>query len=157
MEEKVTLGRIEKRHYLGYLIALYIVVAGILIWLVFSSTTSPFSQLSDVDKAAIDRAAYFESVQQKAVKEYDSAMILIRASYGSAKTPESIRQIEQRIAYIKGLYTDPEIQDSRRLVFVQMADFLNYSLSNAQNIDVEHVNIVEYKDDLDKCRNGMQP
>ncbi len=31
-----------------------------------------------------------------------------------------------------------------------MADFLNYSLSNAQNIDVELLNIAEYKDILDK-------
>ncbi|PSK93338.1 type VI secretion system TssO [Taibaiella chishuiensis] len=155
MEEKVTLGRIEKRHYLGYLIALYVVVASLLIWLVFSGTTNPFTQLSEVDKATIDRAAYFETVQLKAAKEYDSTMTLIRAYYGSAKTLENERQIEQRIAYIRGLYNNPDIQDSRKLVFMQMADFLNYSLSNAQNISVELDNIVKYKDDLERCRTGQ--
>lgn len=157
MEEKVTLGRTEKRHYLGYLIALYVVVAGILIWLVFSGTTSPFAQLSEVDKAVIDRAAHFELVQQKAVQQYDSALVMIRVSYGSTKTPETIKRIENSISYIKGFYTDPDIQDSRKIVFIQMADFLNYSLSNAQNIDVELLNIAEYKDILDKCRKGTQP
>ncbi len=157
MEEKVTLGRTEKRHYLGYLITLYIVVAGILIWLIFSGTTSPFSQLSDVDKAAIDRAAHFEAVQQKAVLQYDSVLTMIKASYGSEKAPEIVKQIESRISYIKGFYTDPDIQDSRKIVFVQMADFLNYSLSNAQNINVELSNVAEYKEILEQCRRGSQP
>ena len=155
MEEKVTLGRIEKRHYLGYLIALYLVVASLLIWLVFSGTTNPFTQLSDVDKATIERAAYFETIQLKAAREYDSAMTLIRSYYGGAKTLENERQIEQRIAYIRGLYSNPDIQDNRKLVFMQMADFLNYSLSNAQNINIELDNIVKYKDDLERCRTGQ--
>lgn len=152
MEEKITLGRIEKRHYLGYLIALYLVVSGLLIWLVFSGTTNPFNQLSDVDRATIDRAAYFEATQLKAAKEYDSTMLLIRNYYGGAKTQNSEKQIEDRIAYFKGLYNDPDIQDSRKLVFLQMADFLSYSRSNAQNINVELDNIVKYRDDLEKCR-----
>ncbi len=155
MEEKVTLGRIEKRHYLGYLIALYLVVASLLIWLVFAGTTNPFTQLSDVDKATIERAAYFETIQLKAAREYDSAMVLIRSYYGGAKTLENERQIEQRIAYIRGLYSNPDIQDNRKLVFMQMADFLNYSLSNAQNISIELDNIVKYKDDLERCRTGQ--
>lgn len=156
MEEKVTLGRIEKRHYLGYLILLYVVVTGLLIWLVFSGTSNPFAQLSDVERAAIKRAEVFEDYQREAVKVYDSTLAMIKASYGGAHTGLNGPQIDYGIAYIRGLYTNPTIQDERKIVFAQMADFLSYSFSNAHNIDVQEANIAEYEQALDRCRNGQQ-
>ncbi len=68
---KSYLGRTEKRHYSGYLVALYVVVAGILVCLVFSGTTSPFAQLSDEQSG--NRQAHILNWYNK--KQYNSTTL----------------------------------------------------------------------------------
>ncbi len=156
MEESIKMSRKEKRHYLGYLIAMYAVGSIILVLIIFSGVANPFSQVSAEEREQLKQAHYFELQQQQAVQIYDSVMqkiIALKASTGSAILESDI---ENQINYLNSFYDGTPNRDMRTIGFHQMALYLQRHYQDALILRKKEDNIRIFQNQLNDCMIGYK-
>ncbi|WP_118975073.1 type VI secretion system TssO [Taibaiella koreensis] len=156
MEETIKMSRKEKRHYLWYLIALYIGSAAIFSWIIFLGVPNPFSSISNQEREQLNQAKIFEARQIEALQIYDTVMQKVTALKSNPGNQIVEADIEQRINYLNSLNDGLPNRDMRTYGFYQMAKYLNNHFQNAKILRKKSENIQLFEKQLSDCRIGYQ-
>lgn len=144
----------EKRQYLGYLLALFLVISGLLGWLLFSGVTNPFRMTDNSEMAFLKQKHIFESKQTKAVHLYDATMAKIN-QYKTSPSNVLEADIKADIKMLNDLYDTNTLSDSRNIAFQQMGAFLEMYLTDAMNLQKGLTNAGWFQKQLADCRMGL--
>jgi hypothetical protein len=156
MEESIKMSRKEKRHYLGYLIAMYSIGTIILVLILFSSVASPFSQVSAAEREQLKQARLFEEQQQQAIGIYDSVMAKVNTLKSSTGNAVLESDIENQINYLNSFYTGAPNTDMRTIGFHQMALYLQRHYQDALILRKKADNIRIFQNQLNDCMIGYK-
>ncbi|RYZ39175.1 MAG: hypothetical protein EOP49_30420 [Sphingobacteriales bacterium] len=156
MEETIKMSRIEKRHYLGYLVAMYVVGTALLTGIIFWGVANPFSPISASDREQLRQARIFEGQQQQAVQIYDSVMAKVRVLKTSPGNAVLESDIENQINYLNSMYDGVPNKDMRTFSFYQMALYLQRHYQDALILRKKADNIRIFQNQLNECMIGYK-
>lgn len=144
----------ERRQYLGYLLVLFLIIAALLGWLLFSGVSNPFHMTRDSEMAFLKQKHLFESNQTKAVQLYDATTEKID-QYRTSPSNVLEADIKADIKILNDLYDTSASSDSRSIAFQQMAAFLEMHLTDAMNLHKGLSNAGWFQKQLADCRMGL--
>lgn len=154
MEETIKMSRKEKRHYLWYLLALYIGSAALLSWIIFMGVASPFATISDREREQLKQAKLFELKQNEALKAYDTVMQSVAVLKTNPGNQILTSDIEHNINYLNSLNDGLPNSDMRSFGFYQMARYLKLHYERALTLRKTADNIELFERQLNDCRAG---
>ena len=156
MEDIIKMNRKEKRHYLGYLIAMYAGSAILLVFIIFSSVANPFSPISAAEREGLRQARIFEQQQAEAVIIYDSVMAKINVLKSNPGNSVLTTDIENQINYLNSMHDGLPNKDIRTIGFHQMARYLQRHYGDAVIMNKKAENIRLFQSQLDECMIGYR-
>lgn len=151
MEETIKISRKEKRHYLGYLIVLYLGAAILFSWILFMGVANPFSSATDAEREQLKQARLYDDKQVESLGIYDTVMRKIAVLKNSPGDQVLEADIENKINYLNSLNDGLPNQDMRSISFYQMAKYLKKHYGNAKIVRKKADNIQIFQSQLDQC------
>lgn len=156
MEETIKMSRKEKRHYLWYLLALYIGSAALLSWIIFMGVASPFATITDQEREQLKQAKIFEQKQHEAVRAYDTVMQSVSMLKTNPANQVLTSDIDHNINYVNSLNDGLPNSDIRSFGFYQMARYLKLHYERALTLRKTAENIQLFEKQLNDCRIGYE-
>lgn len=156
MEETIKMSRKEKRHYLGYLVALYAGAVLLLAGILFAGVSNPFKTIPESERAQLAQARQYEQQQVQAVQLYDSLMSRINQLKQSPGNAVLETDIENQINYLNSLYDGLPNKDIRSFGFHQMARYLQRHYQDAVTLRKRVDNIQIFQNQLNDCMIGYR-
>ena len=150
------MSRKEKRHYLGYLVLMFLGASALLVWIVFSGVANPFSPISEAEREQLRQARLFERQQAEAVRIYDTVMTRINVLKANPGDEVLETDIKNQISYLNSLYDGQPNRDMRTLSFHQMALFLLRHFEKALIFNRKTDNIRIFQNQLNDCMIGYK-
>lgn len=150
------MSRKEKRHYLGYLIVLYLGAGILFSWILFMGVANPFASATDTEREQLKQARLFDAKQEQSLRIYDTLMRKIAVLKSSPGDQVLEADIENQINYLNSLNDGLPNQDMRTISFYQMAKYLKRHYGNAKIVRKKADNIQIFQNQLNDCRIGYQ-
>ena len=145
----------ERREYFGYLLIIFLVITGLLGWLLFYRVSNPFKMLTDAEKEILNQKSFFEHRQETAVARYDSIMKKIDAFRSTPNSAVAKSDIENEIRVLNSYYDRAPNRDIRSISFEQMASFLQRYYEDVMVLQKSTGNAQVFQKQLDECRMGL--
>lgn len=145
----------ERREYFGYLLIIFLAVAGLLGWLLFYKVSNPFRMLTDAEKEILRQKSFFEQKQEAAVAKYDSIMQKIEAFRSTPGSAVAKSDIENEIRVLESYYDQLPNRDIRSISFEQMASFLQRYYEDVMVLQKSLGNAQVFQTELNECQAGL--
>ncbi len=150
------MSRKEKRHYLGYLLAMYIGAAVLLTWIIFMGVANPFAPVTAAEREQLKQARLYELKQSQALLLYDSVMTKIATLKSSPGNAVLESDIENQINYLNSLYDGLPNQDMRTQGFHQLALYLQRHYQDVLILRKKADNVLIFQNQLNDCMIGFK-
>lgn len=151
-----SMGRLEKKQELMYLLSLSVLISSLVIWMVFRNRDSFTAPAPGFESSYVQQSKEFAERQDEAVPMYDTLFSRIASLQGSPGNPILETDIMTGINSLNAMNENLPTKDARFVGFHQMALFLKLYFEDMMVLKKKMENIRHFQEELNQCEIGYK-